>query len=76
MPFVKIGTSATTSFHDDTAVPGQTYAYQVTAASTGDGCQSAPTACDDATAYGDCTVDPTFAGLATVTSNNCLLRLT
>ncbi|HEX6100063.1 MAG TPA: PQQ-binding-like beta-propeller repeat protein [Thermoanaerobaculia bacterium] len=76
MPFAKIGTSATTSFNDDTATPGETYSYTVTAASAGDACESAVSACDDATAYGDCPTDPTFAGLTSVTANNCLLRLT
>ena len=76
MPFTKIGTSATTSYNDDTATPGRTYSYTVTAATAGDTCESAVSACDDATAYGDCPTDPAFAGLASVTANNCLLRLT
>jgi outer membrane protein assembly factor BamB len=76
MPFAKIGTSATTSYNDDTATPGETYSYSVKAATAGDTCESASSACDDATAYGDCPTDPTFAGLTTVTVNNCLLRLT
>jgi len=76
MPFVKIGTSTTTSLNDDTVVPGETYSYTVAAANAVDSCPSASSACDDAVAYGDCPTDPTFAGLAAVTANNCLLRLT
>lgn len=76
MPFSKIGTSATTSYNDDTATPGETYSYYVKAASAGDACESAASNCDDATAYGDCPTDPTFAGLTSVTANNCRLRLT
>ncbi len=75
-PFAKIGTSATTSYNDDTVTPGETYSYFVRASTAGDTCESGSSNCDDATAYGDCPTDPAFAGLTSVTANTCLLRLT
>lgn len=68
--------AAPTVTYDDLLVNGgSTYSYRVSA--VGSTCESATSACDSATATGACTLAPSFAGLATVTSNNgaCTLAL-
>jgi outer membrane protein assembly factor BamB len=74
--FTYVGPAFGTTFTDPGLTPGSDYSYLVRSASPGNSCVSAPSNCDDATAYGDCPADPTFGGLTSVTANNCLLRLT
>ncbi len=65
-------------FNDTTVSGGTTYAYRVTGFDPTGGCESAQSACVEATATGACTLPPTFAGLASVTNNatsNCGLTL-
>jgi len=55
------------SYVDATVSGGSTYSYQVTSVS-GEPCESARSACSSATATGQCTLSPTFAGLASATN--------
>ncbi|HEV8241001.1 MAG TPA: hypothetical protein VGS57_16665 [Thermoanaerobaculia bacterium] len=55
-------------FNDGGVSGGTTYAYQVTGRDATGGCESAPSACVQATATGSCTLPPTFAGLASATN--------
>jgi subtilisin family serine protease len=63
----------------DTGVSGGiTYSYKVAAVDSTGGCESAPSACAEATATGPCTLAPSFAGLASVTNpgqSTCALSL-
>jgi hypothetical protein len=61
-PFVEIaGAVAGSPFQDTSVSGGSTYAYRVTGVL--DGCESAPSACVEATATGACTLPPDFDGL-------------
>src|SRR5262249_28632823 len=63
----------------DTTVSGTvTYAYRVTGLDATGECESAPSACLEATATGPCTAAPLFAGLATAANgetNVCSVQL-
>ncbi|HKH43183.1 MAG TPA: hypothetical protein VKM72_00815 [Thermoanaerobaculia bacterium] len=56
-------------YTDGTVSGGTTYAYRVTGRDGTGSCESAPSACVQATATGVCTLAPSFAGLASVTNN-------
>jgi fibronectin type 3 domain-containing protein len=64
--FAVIGTSATTSYIDNTATG--TAAYSYTVQGVNGTCASAQSACASAIAYGDCLTAPTFAGLTSATA--------
>ncbi len=77
--FTVVGPGVATSPYTDNAVSGATtYAYKVTGLDATGHCESAASACVEATATGACNLPPTFAGLgsvtntATVTSTNQL----
>lgn len=69
----------TNSYNDTTVSDGTTYYYVVTALNNPN-CESAISNEDSAIAFGDCTSDPTFAGLQSVTpfpnGGACGLKLT
>lgn len=54
---------STTSYSDTTVSGGTTYAYYVSAYKSGEGCESDPSPCDDATATGLCIWPPDFEGV-------------
>jgi fibronectin type 3 domain-containing protein len=64
--FAVIGTSATTSYIDNTATG--TAAYSYTVQGVNGACTSVQSACASAIAYGDCLTAPTFAGLTSATA--------
>jgi uncharacterized protein (TIGR03382 family) len=65
-PYTLVGTSSSGSFNDTTVSGGTTYFYVV----RGVLCAEAPASNEaSATATGDCTLRPTFAGLTDVTNN-------
>jgi len=74
--YTLLASSATTSYSDTAVSGGQTYAYVVTAH---DGtCESAQSACADATATGVCTTPPSFAGADSATNGagtNCAITV-
>ena len=76
--FTKIGETAglVTTYADNTVVTGGSYAYKVTAAGSGNSCETAQSNCDDAVAYGECPLEPTFAGATSATPNGCFIRVT
>jgi len=68
-PFTPAGTALAGSPFTDNPVSGTvTYAYQVTGLDATGNCESAPSACVQATATGVCTLPPAFAGVAAVTN--------
>jgi hypothetical protein len=75
--FATAGTSLAGSPFTDTTVSGTvTYAYEVTGLDATGNCESAHSACVQATATGVCTLPPGFAGVAAVTNaaaNSCTL---
>lgn len=75
--FTKIGqtTGSETTFSDTTVVTGGSYAYKVTAADSGNSCETGFSNCDDAVAYGSCALPPTFAGAGSAAANGCFLRV-
>lgn len=75
--FTKIGQTAGTgtTFTDTNVVTGGSYSYKVTAADSGNVCESAFSNCDDAVAYGACALAPTFAGAASATASGCFIRV-
>ncbi|MEO6193183.1 MAG: trypsin-like peptidase domain-containing protein [Thermoanaerobaculia bacterium] len=56
-------------FNDTTVSGGTTYAFHVTGRDATGSCESVPSGCVEATATGSCTLQPTFAGLASATNN-------
>ncbi|MEN8163632.1 MAG: trypsin-like peptidase domain-containing protein [Acidobacteriota bacterium] len=71
------GLTATT-FVDSTVSGGSTYSYVVKAVEPTEGCQSDPSPCAEALATGDCLLDPTFAGIQSVSNSadaTCTLDL-
>lgn len=67
-----------TSFIDSAVSGGSTYSYVVIAVEPTEGCRSDPSPCASAVATGDCTLDPTFAGVQSVTNSTdptCTLEL-
>lgn len=76
--YTQIGESTTTSYVDNTVSGAQTYSYKVTAFDDAETCESAQSTCSQATATGQCTTPPTFAGLQSATSagtNSCGVNL-
>ncbi len=68
--FARIASSVAGSPYNDNSVSGgSTYAYRVHGLDATGNCESAASACVQATATGTCTLPPSFAGLATVTNN-------
>src|SRR5262249_59733372 len=78
-PFTRLGGPVGSSPFLDTTVSGTvTYAYRVTGLDATGECESAPSACLEATATGPCTAAPLFAGLATAANgetNVCSVQL-
>jgi lysyl endopeptidase len=69
-PFSPVATAVAGSpYTDNTVSGGTTYAYHVTGVDSSGGCESAASACVEATATGACTLPPTFAGLASASNN-------
>jgi hypothetical protein len=69
---------AGTSYVDDTVSGGSTYSYQVMSVISSTNCKSTASGCVDETATGQCTLAPTFTGLASVTNpggSTCILDL-
>jgi lysyl endopeptidase len=67
--FTRLAGPLVGSPYTDSAVSGgSTYAYRVTGLDATGHCESAPSACVQATATGICTLPPSFAGLASVTN--------
>jgi len=56
-------------YTDSAVSAGTTYAYRVTGRDSTGNCESAQSACVQATATGACTLAPVFAGLASVSNN-------
>lgn len=77
LTFTKIGqtTGTETTFADTTVVTGGSYAYKVTAADSGNSCETGFSNCDDAVAYGSCSLAPTFAGATSASANGCFVRV-
>ncbi|HEX7180720.1 MAG TPA: hypothetical protein VF756_02670 [Thermoanaerobaculia bacterium] len=77
--FTRIGTHLAGTSHLDAPLQGTlTYAYRVTGLDETGFCESAPSACADATATGPCTLPLSFAGLAsaaTTTAQVCGVQL-
>lgn len=76
-----VASNLSTTAYNDTNVDGTvTYSYVVTAiVATNENCESALSACADATATGLCEIDPVFAGVKSVEASTdpvCQLRLT
>jgi hypothetical protein len=75
--FTAAGTALVGSPFTDTSVSGTvTYAYEVTGLDATGNCESARSACVEATATGVCTLPPNFAGVAAVTdagASSCTL---
>jgi len=67
--FSVVGPGVAGSPYNDSSVSGgSTYAFRVTGRDVTGSCESAPSACVEATATGSCTLPPTFAGLASATN--------
>ncbi len=56
------------SYVDTTVSGGSTYSYKIVSVDTAQPCSSPASACSSATATGQCTVKPTFAGAASANS--------
>ncbi len=78
-PYTPIASGLLISQFVDTTVVGGTEYFYVASAFNDPACESAFSNEDSATAFGDCTIDPTFAGLQSVTNfvvgGSCGLRL-
>ena len=78
-PFTRIATGVAGSSYLDTTVHGTvTYAYRVTGGAEAGACESAASACVEATATGPCDAPPDFPGLAAIAnsqSSTCSLQM-
>ncbi|MCP3963315.1 MAG: S8 family serine peptidase [bacterium] len=78
-PYERIATGLTGTAYSDTSVSGAVTYYYVVTAINDPNCESTFSNEASATAFGDCTVAPTFTGLTSVgpadTGGSCVMRL-